>query len=97
MTELASTDFLEQLVSDENEASLEQVAGLENQRAWISLRRHLLRRHTHLREKTIRGVFRKNGEPVDQREVDYARGVLDTIEWILSLPSKAKEEVKRSA
>jgi hypothetical protein len=81
-------DVLEALETDRH-----QVANLERNRAWLSLRTHLYERRNKIRERVIREVFRKSGEPVDQRQVDYARGVIDTINWMLTLPERAKEEV----
>jgi hypothetical protein len=73
------------------ETDVEQVAKLETNRAWLSLKTHLFLRRNSEREKLVKAIFRKNAEPVDQRAIDYARGVIDTLEWMLTLPERVKQ------
>ena len=82
---LPSVSELEALETD-----LDQVAKLKSNRAWLSLKLHLQNRYESEREKLVRAIFRKSAEPVDQRAVDYARGVLDTIEWVFNLPERVE-------
>ena len=84
-----------QEIAEALETDLEQVIQLEKSRAWLSLRTHLSNRYTSEREKLIKAILRRNAEPVDQRAVDYARGVLDTIEWMFNLPERVKERTEQ--
>ena len=36
------------------------------------------------------------GKPVDQREIDYARGWLDALHWAVELPGKAEDTLERA-
>jgi hypothetical protein len=88
MTEIALPD--EQELAEALETDLLQVANLEKNRAWLSLKAHLYTRRRLLKERQVRAIFRKGAEPVDQREVDYTRGMIDAIEWMLTLPERTK-------
>ena len=79
-----------QEIAEALETDLQQVVNLSKNRAWLSLKSHLSNRYTSEREKLIKAILRRNAEPVDQRAVDYARGVLDTIEWMFNLPERVQ-------
>jgi hypothetical protein len=90
VSELAVTLPDEQDISEALETDLNQVANLEKNRAWISLKGYLYERRRVEQTKLVKAIFRKNAEPVDQRAIDYARGVIDTLEWMLTLPERVK-------
>src|SRR5262245_19840148 len=71
-----------------------QVARLKNNRAWLSLRGHLLKKREQQRQEVLKMVLgpQAKKEPVDQRKVDYARSMIETIDWILGLPEKMEKE-----
>lgn len=73
------------------------VAGLERHRAWLSLKVHLRERRDNLEQRMTRAMFRRGAKPVDQREVDYARGVIDTIDWMLALPERMRKKEEANA
>lgn len=77
------------------ETDIEQVVNLKRNRAWLSLRTHLSNRYTSERERLVKAILKKNADPVDQRAVDYSRGVLDTIEWVFHLPDRVEERIER--
>lgn len=72
------------------ESDAAQVVNLEKNRAWISLKGYLYERRRTEQGKLTKAIFRKNADPVDQRAIDYARGVIDTLEWVLGLPERVK-------
>lgn len=91
MTELpVMQDVMEALETDQA-----QVANLSKNRAWLSLKMHLFAKREKEKERLTRALFRRNAEPVDQREIDYARGMIDTIEWVLTLPERTAADMER--
>jgi hypothetical protein len=81
-------------IAEALESDLNQVVGLEKNRAWISLKIHLYERRANEKKRLTNAIFRKNADPVDQRAIDYARGVIDTIEWMLMLPERVKQRAQ---
>jgi hypothetical protein len=83
-------------IAEELETDRYQVIQLETNRAWLSLRGHLLKKREKERRKLVDGMLKRRASPVDQREVDYARGMIDTIDFILGLPDRMREERDRA-
>lgn len=98
-SDLTAADEILQSVEDALETDRHQVARLERNRAWLSLRGHLLQERERVRKGVVRKVLgpAAKREPVDQRSVDHARGVIETIDWILALPGKMQKEIDKNA
>ena len=90
VTEIVLPDA--QPAGEKLDASLFQAAQLAKHRGWLAVRTYLFDRRALMRERLIRAMFRKNAPPIDQRDVDYTRGWVDCIEWMLALPERAKRE-----
>ena len=84
----------DQELAEALESDALQVVNLEKNRAWISLKGYLYERRRHEQTKLTKAILRKNANPVDQRAVDYARGVIDTIEWMLTIPERVKSRAQ---
>lgn len=95
---LTAADEILQTDIDALETDRHQVARLERNRAWLSLRGHLLERRERLRQDVMRNVLGPTAKkaPADQRMIDHARGVIETIDWVLALPGRMQEELNRA-
>lgn len=92
MTEISAAEEALHDIERSLETDRYQVAALDQNRAWLSLREHLLDKRERERKRLIKGMLGRKAEPVDQRAVDYARGMIDTIDFILGLPGRMGRE-----
>lgn len=84
-------------VQEALEADPTQVARLGKNRGWLAVVVEARKKQHRDRERLIKAMFRRGAEPVDQREVDYTRGVIDTIDFFLGLPEAMQRRMENDA
>ena len=97
MSDVSAADEVFADLAEELETDRYQVIQLGMNRAWLSLKSALLRKREKERRKLVDAMLKRRAAPVDQRAVDYTRGVIDTIDFILGLPERMEREKERNA
>lgn len=75
------------------ETEPELVVALERNRGWLSLVGHIRKKQAG-KERVLVHAILKSKEPVDQRKIDYDRGYMDALDWMVGLPERMKAKLK---
>lgn len=84
---------------DEGQARLVEILaryeGIERHPGWAALREDFARLQQEQSETLARRLLHGKGE-LDQREIDRFRGFWQGVDWILSRPAHAKDNLDRA-
>ena len=72
------------------------IGGLQGTHGWREVEAEIAERQERLKQALLVSVLEEpNGDPI-QREIDYTRGQLAALRWVLGLPKRQEGVYERS-
>ena len=70
-----------------------EMVALGNHGSWPVLREEVIRERSRIERKIVNHALNPSG--LDQRQIDFLRGVIKGMEWIATLPDDSERSLER--